>query len=400
MRNQVRIALFFLSFACLPGADWIRFRGPDGRGVAAEEEVLLEWNEGTNIAWKAELPGQGISGPIVIGDQVVVTSCSGYRQGRLHVSCFDAETGQKRWERQFWATGRTMAHPKTTTAAATPSSDGQRIFAHFSTNDMVCLDLEGNLLWLRGFLLEYPNASGSLGLASSPIVVGQTLVTQIETDSQSVGLGLDVNTGQTRWAVDRPQKNNWTSPVVLRGGAEHSDLVVMQSSDGLKAYRAMTGEEVWNFSEACKNIPSSTVSGNTIYVPCKGLTALRYEPGSDFPELLWQEEHLGPSTPTPLSYDDKVYSLNGSILKCADANTGQLDWRVRLKGNFTSSPVMAGGHLYCFNEQGVGQVIELGDKGRVVATNTLGEEIMCSPAIANDALYIRSFSHLWKIAQK
>ena len=122
--------------------------------------------------------------------------------------------------------------------------------------------------------------------------------------------------------------------------------------------------------------------------------------GSDFPELLWQEERLGPSTPTPLSYNDKVYSLNGSILKCADANTGQLAWRVRLKGNFTSSPVVAGGYLYCFNEQGVGQVIELGDKGRVVATNTLGEGIMCSPAIANGALYIRSFSHLWKIAQE
>jgi len=367
--------------------------------VAPDEDLPVEWSEEHNVAWKAELPGRGISGPIVLGDRVVLTSCSGYRQDRLHVVCFDVRTGRQRWERQFWATGRTMCHEKTTTAAPTPSSDGQRIFAHFSTNDLVCLDLEGNLLWVRGLLMQYPNASGSLGLASSPVVIGATLVTQIETDSQSVALGLDVDTGQTLWEVDRPQHNNWTTPLAL-GDAARTQLVVMQASDGLKTYDPTNGQLAWHFPQACGNTASSTLAGNVIYVPCQGLTALRWEPGGALPELLWQENRLSPSNPSPLTYRKKVYLLSGSILKCADAATGEIEWRLRLQGNFSSSPVGGGGHVYCFNEEGVGQVIEPGKKGRVVASNTLEEGFVSSPAIANRALYVRSHNYLWKIAEK
>ena len=394
---QVTFAIGYLFLAA--GADWLRFRGPDGTGVAPDENLPVEWSEENNVAWKVELPGRGISGPIVIGDRVVLTSCSGYRQDRLHVVCFDVRTGRKRWERQFWATGRTMCHSKTTTAAPTPSSDGQRIFAHFSTNDLVCLDLEGNLLWLRGLLMQYPNASGSLGLASSPVVIGETLVTQIETDSQSVALGLDVDTGQTRWEVDRPKNNNWTSPITLHDDGD-TELVVMQANNGLMAYDPKNGQLAWHFPQACGITASSALAGHVIYVPCHGLTALRWEPGGRAPELLWQDDRLGPSTPSPLTYHGMVYSLNGSILKCADAETGEIEWRLRLQGNFSSSPVGGGGRVYCFNEEGVGQVIAPGEKGRIVASNTLDEGFISSPAISNGALYVRSHNYLWRIAEK
>ena len=105
-----------------------------------------------------------------------LTASSGVEQDRLHVVCLSTKTGAKLWERQFWATGRTMTHPKTCVAANTPCSDGQRLFCQFSSNDILCLDLDGNVLWLRGLGRDYPNASNSLGMAASPIVVGDTLV--------------------------------------------------------------------------------------------------------------------------------------------------------------------------------------------------------------------------------
>jgi len=404
VNKQIQMALavtWLFSAIGIPvdGADWLRFRGPDGSGVALDKNLPVEWSEENNVAWKAELPGRGISSPIVIGDRVVLTSCSGYRQDRLHVLCFAAASGKKLWQRQFWATGRTMCHAKTTTAAPTPSSDGRRIFAHFSTNDMACLDLEGNLLWLRGLLLQYPNASGSLGLASSPVVVGETLVTQIETDSQSVALGLDAATGETRWEVNRPQSNNWSSPITIRDD-EGTDFVVMQAGDGLKAYDPTNGELVWHFPEPCGKTASSGLAGNVIFVPCQGLTALRFNTSDTEPELLWQEDRLSPSSPSPLTYGGKVYLLSGSILKCADAETGEMEWQLRLQGNFTSSPVGGGGRVYCFNEEGMGQVVEPGVNGSIAASNTLDEGLVSSPAIANGALYVRSYNHLWKIAEK
>src|SRR5678815_997269 len=120
----------------LAGANWPQFRGPLGNGVAEGLRLPAPIDAGS-ITWAVDLPGRGLSSPIIIGDRVFVTCSSGPKQDRLHVICFNAADGKKRWERQFWATGRTMCHEKTSVAAPTPASDGKRIFAIFSSNDLV-----------------------------------------------------------------------------------------------------------------------------------------------------------------------------------------------------------------------------------------------------------------------
>lgn len=155
--------------------DWMQFRGPSGNGAATAEHYPTTWSSSENLAWQADLPGRGISSPIVVAGRVLVTACSGIRQDRLHVLCFDQCSGKQLWERQFWATGRTQTHQKINTAAPTPVSDGQAVYALFSTNDLFALDLEGNLLWLRGLSEEYPNANNSLGMASSPAVADDAI---------------------------------------------------------------------------------------------------------------------------------------------------------------------------------------------------------------------------------
>ena len=111
-----------LTVVCQAG-DWLNFRGPNFAGVA-EGPVPLEWDaaSGKNIAWKVPLPGKGPASPIVVGDRVIVTASSGPKQDRLHVICFAAADGKKLWERQFWATGRTMCHPTSAVAANSPPS--------------------------------------------------------------------------------------------------------------------------------------------------------------------------------------------------------------------------------------------------------------------------------------
>src|SRR6186713_727633 len=87
----------------LSAADWLQFRGSDNRGVAADATPPTQFSATENVAWKAALPGNGVSGPIVIGDRVVVTASSGaVKQDRLHVLCFDAKSGKQLWQRQFW----------------------------------------------------------------------------------------------------------------------------------------------------------------------------------------------------------------------------------------------------------------------------------------------------------
>ncbi|MEW4530965.1 PQQ-binding-like beta-propeller repeat protein [Maioricimonas sp. JC845] len=398
----------FLMTLCIAGmsatarADWRQFRGNDTNGIA-DSTAPTSWTDEDNIAWKADLTGRGLSSPIVVGDRVVVTCSSGYRQERLHVVCFSTEDGSKLWERQFWATGRTGTHTKTCVAAPTPVSDGERIFATYSSNDVVCLDLDGNLLWYRGLGYDFPNASNSLGMSSSPVMAGDTLVVMVENDAESFTTGIDPATGQSRWKIDRPRRANWTSPALWPGETPADDRVLVQSSAGVVAVVPETGEVEWTYADGASTIPSLTVSGNIAFVPSHGITALR--PGQsnpEVPEIVWQEGSLSPGTASPLVHDESVYVFNrAGVLTAADVEDGSRQWQLRLKGPFSGSPVLAGGHLYAFNEDGLGQVVRLGDgKGEIVSSHSFDETILCTPAVSDGAIYIRSDGHLWKIANE
>jgi len=398
--------LCFLSLIVLAlsqaAADWTQFRGSNSNGVTTDPlPEKFDVADGTNIEWTVDLPGRGLSGPIVIGDRVFMTASSGFRQDRLHVICLDAQSGETIWHRQFLATGNTMSHPKMCNATPQPASDGQRIFAFYSSNDLICLDLDGNLQWFRGLTHDYPNASNSLGMASSPVVVGNQVVVQVENASDSFAMAVNVETGEQTWKIDRPKGNNWTSPIVLTGRSPDEKLVVLQSAVNLIAYEANTGKEVWKHMVECSSTPSPTIAGDMLFVPSKGLTALRHIPDSDAPEVVWQEQRLGPATPSPLAHDGKVYALNrASVLSCGNAADGSLNWQLRLKGPFSSTPLIAGERMYLFNEKGLAQVVDLsGKKGSVVNQCEFGETILCTPAAAAGALYVRSDEHLWKIAE-
>ncbi len=216
-------------------ADWPQFRGADSNSVSGDAQPPTEWSETKNVAWKVELPGRGPSSPIVIGDRVVVTASSGVKQDRLHVLCFSAADGHRVWERQFWATGRTLSHPSSANAAPTPASDGHLIFAFYSSNDLACLDLDGNLQWFRGLAYDFPHAGNDVGMSSSPVVVGDVVVAQVECQGDSFAVGIDKATGETRWRVDRPHEASWASPVVVRGvrrGARRGVVAIPLATDG------------------------------------------------------------------------------------------------------------------------------------------------------------------------
>ena len=383
--------------------DWRQFRGNQHSSIATEATLPLEFSPEKNVAWKSPLVGKGVSGPIVVDGKVFVTASSGpVTQNRLHVLCFDAQSGKQLWERQFWATGRCFHHPTSANAAPTPASDGERIFAFYSSNDLVCLDLEGNLLWYRGLGSDYPKAGNDVGMSSSPAVVGNTVIVQVENQGDSFAAGIDTATGENRWRIDRPREANWASPALLPG-KDGKDLVLLQSNKSLAAHDPMTGEQVWSFELACSGIPSSTPTGERIFAPAAGITALDLKPGESAPSRAWDSNRLAVGNASPVVYDGKVYLLasRSGVLTCGDAETGDQLWQLRLSGTFWATPVVAGGHLYCVNQDGKVLVVKLeGKKGELVATNELGDTFLASPAVANNSLFLRSEKYLWKIAEK
>ena len=396
MKTFATISLVLALSGLAAYADWTAFRGSAGNGFADAPGLTAKLDAEKSITWKAELPGRGLSSPVVVGDRIFLTAASGPRQERLHVFAINANSGKTIWERQFVATGRTFCHKKTCVAAPTPVSDGKLLAAQFSSNDVFCLDLDGNLKWLRGLTHDYPNAANSLGMSSSPVLADGVFVTQVENDADSFSAGLDLATGKTLWRKARPKGANWTSPTVLKG--KKGDLVTLQSKAGLLVVEPRTGKERWNYEDGAATITSTTVSGSDLFVPSNGLTALRSREDGRSHTQIWRENKLRPGTASPVVSDGKLYVLNGAnVLTSANPANGELIWRLRLTGPFSGSPVATKTHAYLFSEKGLGQVVDLtGKEGKVVSKIDLKETILCTPAISGNALYLRSDAHLWK----
>ena len=382
-------------------AEWYRFRGPEGNGyISGNRDLPVNLGEET-IAWKKALPGRGLGSPIIVDDKVIVSAASGPHQDKLLILCFSDRDGSELWRRSFWATGRTMCHKKTCVAAPTPTTDGKHIYVLWSSNDLVAVDLKGNLKWIRGLTLDYPNASNSLGMSSSPLVAGDTLVAQVENDSESFAAGFDLQTGANRWKIDRPKMANWTSPVTMQVNGKL--IVALQSGKGVMGIAPSTGSELWNFSRGASTIPSGAASGDTLIVPSRGLTALQPDPEGGEPVSLWNQKTQKPATASPLITGDQLFFTNSAgVLTAVDRKTGQRLWRIRMKGPFSGSPVACqNGHLYFFNEDGLGQVVDFSeDNGKIVSEFDLEETILATPSISGHSLYIRSDQTLWKFSTR
>ncbi len=385
-------ALGMLALSAHAG-DWLQFRGPGGTGISEEAGLPKSLSESV-CTWKAPLPGRGISSPLVVGDRLYVTACSGPEQDRLHVLCLKASDGSKIWERQFWATGRTMTHPKISVATSTPCSDGKRLYAAFSSNDVFCLDLEGGLVWMRGLTRDYPNASNSLGMAASPVLAGDTLVFPVESDSESFAVGLKTSDGSNRWKIARPKQSNWCSPVFF------GESVALLSGAGLSVVNPATGQEQWKFAGG-SSMSSVTYVDGTLFVPAKGTTALRpplANKGSE-PEVVWQNNQALCSTVSPVVHQGRLYTLNNAgILKCSDAREGAKVWQLRTTGPYSATPVAAGDFLYLVSEKGMVQIVDTkAPEGAVVSSLDLQDTFISTPSIGTDALYLRSDKTLYRL---
>ncbi len=382
--------------------DWPAFRGGARSGVATEKGLpeTFDPSTGANVRWKAPLPGRGPSSPIILGDRVVVTAASGPKQATLHVICFDASSGRELWHRRFWATGHTVVDSFGGVAAPTPAGDAESIVAFYSSNDLVCLDLKGNLKWFRGLAYDWPQTRNDVGMASSPLIVGRTVIVQCENQGSSFAAGIDLGTGEDRWRIDRDRSAVWSSPTLLPGGEGESPLALLVGRAGLSAVDPANGKTVWSYEAACHTIASPAVAADRVFLPAIGIHALRADRSKAEAVKLWYEANLRSDNASPTLNDGRLYVIKPpGILLCADAENGSLRWQKRLTGPFWASPVVVDGRLWCVNHAGLVQMVTLSDDPKVENVS-LGEEgVLASPAVGGGGIFFRTDRHLWKIAR-
>jgi outer membrane protein assembly factor BamB len=389
-----------LALTALPllAGDWTQFRGPGGGGVSAEKGLPVRWSADDGLAWKVALPGRGLSNPVIAAGRIYLTACSGFKERRLHVLCFD-QAGKKLWERQFTATGSTACNEMTCMAAPTPVTDGENVYALFATGDLAALGKDGTLLWYRSLVGDYPNITNQVGMAASPVLVGDTLLLPLENAGDSFAAGLDKKTGKNKWKVKRRRDINWVTPLVFTRGGQKG--AVFSTTKEATAYDVRTGKVLWTVDEdGLSSIPSPAQGGGLIFLPGTELRALKPGAPGSTPEVAWRTDKFPLGFPSPLYHKGRLYGLSQVAVVCLDAKDGKELWRQRLDGPFSASPLVADGKLYAVSNKGRTTVVELGDTPKVLAKNDLDDTILATPAIANGCIYLRSDKFLYCIAPK
>jgi outer membrane protein assembly factor BamB len=378
--------------------------GPGGNPVATQAELPVSFkvakeNDGQeNIAWHTQLPGRSVSSPILVNDLVITTSSSAMEGRWISVTALDSHTGKIVWHRSVNSTGRPFCHATSANAAPTPCSDGTRIYAFFSSNDLLCYDLEGRLQWLRSLTEQHPLAGNDIGMSSSPVVVDGVCVVTVECQADSFTAGIDSATGATLWELPRPKEANWSSPRVIQGD-DGKNLVIVQGSKNLVAIDPSTGRQAWQVEANCSTIASAVFAEGRLHVPAGGTKVYQLPVALAGPKFLWESSRINPSSSSLLVTSFGVLGLNRSVLVACDLE-GNLYWQARLPdaGKFWATPVVAGDKLYAFAMDGKCFTVQLSQTGgEVIAESDLGAEVLGTPAVDSRGLYVRSVDGLWKI---
>lgn len=382
------------------GENWPGWRGPERSGVSPEAEFPLQWSESQGILWQAPLPGQGISNPIVWDNQVLLSSSDGPQQEQLHLVCLDRDSGSQRWHAQLWGTAPTLYHAtKSSMASPSPITDGECVYAFYGTGDVFCLDLDGQLRWQRSLAEEYGPFENRFAASSSPLLYEDLLILQCDHYGASYILAIEKTTGKTRWKTDRPGYwLSWSSPQLVESGDDQPPELVVCGSEKCDGLDPRNGTLLWSVGGLNREcVPTPLFAHGLIYVTSgyNGIS-LAIHPGgrgdvSDT-HVAWSNTTGTPFVPSAIIVDDCYYLLNDrGFLTCLDALTGEERWRKRLGGNFTASPVAAGGKIYLCSEEGETIVLQANREGyEELARNALPCAIYASPALSQGRIFLRA----------
>jgi outer membrane protein assembly factor BamB len=377
-----------------------QFRGTNGSGVSRETGLPVTWSDKDGIRWKVELPGRGLSNPVIAGGKVFVTAATGHQQDRLHVLCYDLATGKKLWHRHIAATGTTLCHPKTNMAAPTPVTDGKHVYAMFATADLVAYDFAGNLVWYRSLVGDYPTVGNNVGMAASPTLWRDSVIVLMENAGESFAVAINTSTGENRWRIERPRIISWVTPLIIKNGQREE--VLLQTAAELSAHDPATGKKLWSIDDKkFATTPSPIFGDGMIYTPGEKFFAIR--PGSDKAkaDIVWQSTKHPTGYTSPLYYQGRLYTLSAAgVLNYSDATTGNHLGALRLEGKYAASPLAADGKLYLVSEEGATTVVDATPQPKILSINQLPEVFLASPVAADGALFLRSDKHLYCIGKK
>lgn len=402
---------FWLSlYEPVSAENWMRFRGPNGQSVSSEKNLPVTWSADENIVWKASIPGNGWSSPIVYDEHVFLTTAT--EEGvSCRVVCVNRKDGSIAWNTEVHRQVPGAKRRQNSYATPTPVTDGKQVYAVFYDGTVVAVDFSGKLIWknseIKFFSLH--------GLGASPIVADGQVIMPYDGSSpdeprlgfkvpwkNAVVLSLDCATGAVRWKGKRGESRvGHVTPILVDNGAQ----LVSAGGDRVQGHDVRTGKRLWSIYSQGEGVTPSPVVADGMLFTSSGfeaptVRAIRLGGKGDVTEthIVWEQRKGVPALASPLYVRPYLYTITrDNILHCIEAATGKIVWLHRLEGIHWASPISADGRIYVLSEEGVTLVLRPGPKYDEIARNPIGETCFASMAVSQGHFYIRSAQHLYCI---
>ena len=389
-------------------ADWPQFRGPDQGRCSPDQALPLIWSENSNVVWKIEVPGSGVSSPVVSDGKIWLTTA--LDEGRsLRAMAFSQSSGTLLTAQEvFVLSGSPPKHAVNSYSSSTPVVDKEHVVVAYGPHGIACLRTsDGAIVW-KNTLLKFDDEK--MGTGASPILTGDLIVIHCDGVDQRFIAALKKQTGEVVWKTPRsnptPQsiaaRKSFSTPMLRDwNGAQQ---LISSSSYRLFAYDPPTGRELWSVEiPGFCAVPAPLVKEDWLFV-CTGfnkaqLYAFQSSTSQDKPpRLMWKLTRSAPLVPSPVLVDNHIYMVaDNGVASCVEARTGRLIWNERIGGTYWASVLSSPGRVYFFAEDGSTTILAASPQFRVLAKNQLNGEIMATPAMTDNALFVRTKTHLYRL---
>ena len=449
-RSLALLALLCCAFP-IQAEDWPSWRGPRLDGSSTEKNLPIKWSvvkdkktgaeTMDNIAWRTPIDGIGHSSPIIYGDRIFVTTClvpdkkipkdaiTLGDQKRV-LLCLDRKDGRILWQREVALSPLEPRHGLNSYSSSTPATDGKYVYTSFlrlrkkadnegpeaktlKKLDMVpeavvsCYDFSGTKVWEK-----VPGRFYSVhGFSSSPILYKDKVIVNVDQDAEAYIVALDKTTGAEKWRINRPNRTrSYCVPLIVEAGGKTQ--MVLSGSKSVTSYNPENGEPIWNIKGPTEQFVASLVYGDGLFFLTTGFPeyhnmAIRPDGVGDITKshIVWHDAKTiakkASYVPSPLAVGHYFYMISDQgWLSCFETKANNRVFMEQLGRHHSASPVLADGHVYMTDDDGITYVLKGNGAFDVVSRNPLGDECYSSPAISHGQIFIRTLSHLYCIGKK
>ncbi len=314
--------------------DWPQWGGPQ-RDIVWREDGIVDTLPTDGLlprVWSTPV-GEGYSGPAVADGLVYLTDRI-HEEGNERVLCLDAETGAEVWKKEYPAR-YTVSYPAG--PRATPVINEGRVYTIGAVGHMFCFDAKtGEETWKTDFQKDFGTKLPIWGMAASPLIDGQQLITLVGGENGALVVSFDKATGQELWRALDDEVIGYSPPVIYEYGGRRQ--LIIWHPTAVSALDPKSGEVLWEIPWEIKaglTAPMPRQSGDYLFLTAFYNGPLMLKVGSNNAEIVWkgksnselQTDGLHSIIPTPWVDEDNIFGIcSYGQLRGLNTKTGERLW--------------------------------------------------------------------------